>query len=478
LLRRAAKASAAVCPELAKADMRALGPPSGYDPNRTIWKDGVKALWYLVQFRFERQPRPAIVSGGRLTVISICIFALLLTIFAVSPIRIPTDSRWSLHTSLSFVKGNGGALTEFLPILEKEKFYAIEYPDGAPRTLYPIGTSLLVAPAVAVVAFLRPTWAIGLRSHIPVRTEQFLAAAIGAVAAVVFFWLIYYQFSSVMIALTSTAIFSLATSIWSTATRALWQHGPLILMLTVGMLLLARARDRPHSVQYVSLPLAMAYVIRPTAIVPVVVLTVYVLLCHHRSFLRYASWSLLIVVPWVIYNFAIYGRLLPIYYTVGAFSSEVRFFTGLMGNLLSPSRGLFVFSPVLIFALSGFMLALRDRVQRPLFVTYGAIIAGHCIIVGSALMWWAGHSFGPRFMTDIVPFLVFFLAFNFRLSNTIGVWAQTAISICILVLALISVTIHARGAFRYSTWAWNYIPQNIDENPRRAWDWRDPQFLR
>jgi hypothetical protein len=94
------------------------------------------------------------------------------------------------------------------------------------------------------------------------------------------------------------------------------------------------------------------------------------------------------------------------------------------------------------------------------------------------LMWWAGHSFGPRFMTDIVPFLVFFLAFNFRLSNTIGVWAQTAISICILVLALISVTIHARGAFRYSTWAWYYIPQNIDENPRRAWDWRDPQFLR
>ena len=39
-------------------------------------------------------------------------------------------------------------------------------------------------------------------------------------------------------------------------------HGPLVLMLVVAMLLLARARRRPRLMQYVSLPLAMAYLMR------------------------------------------------------------------------------------------------------------------------------------------------------------------------------------------------------------------------
>ena len=64
-----------------------------------------------------------------------------------------------LHTALSFAKGRGGDLTEYLPIIEKEKFYAIEYPDGRARTRYPIGTSLLAMPVVTGIALLRPRWA-------------------------------------------------------------------------------------------------------------------------------------------------------------------------------------------------------------------------------------------------------------------------------------------------------------------------------
>jgi len=38
--------------------------------------------------------------------------------------------------------------------------------------------------------------------------------------------MILSQFQSLPIALASTFIFAFSTSIWSTATRALWQHGP------------------------------------------------------------------------------------------------------------------------------------------------------------------------------------------------------------------------------------------------------------
>jgi hypothetical protein len=416
--------------------------------------------------------------SGSLVLLSLGFFILQLAVFAASPIRIPTDSRWSVHTALSFARGHGGDLTEFLPIIEKEKFYAIESPDGHPRSRYPIGTSLLVAPAVSVIAALRPAWAMDLPGAIPVRTEQFLASIIGAATGVVFFWLIFLNFRSVPIALISASILAFSTSVWSTATRALWQHGPLILMLSIAMLLLVRARQKPAIVQFVSLPLIAGYVIRPTGIVPLGILSLYVLL-YYRSWLpKYIAWLLLLAIPWVLYNFSIYGTPFPPYYAGEAFSNRTHFVEGLLGNLFSPSRGLFVFSPVLLFALSGFVIALRSVEQRSLAIALALIVAGHMIIVGAASMWWAGHAFGPRFTTDILPILVYFTAFNFQLPETVPRRLQHVVSSLIIVLAVVSAAIHAQGATRYGTWQWNYMPDSIDEHTSRAWDWTDPQFAR
>ena len=423
---------------------------------------------------FERHS-PARRHAG---LISVGLFALFLAAFAASPVRTSYDSMWSLHTAMSFAQGHDGNLAADLPILEQRKFYAIDSPDGRPRTVYPIGASLLAVPAVAVYSWFRPHFADDLRNGTADGVEQFIASIIGAAAGVVFFWVILSQFQSLAIAVASAVIFCFCTSIWSTATRALWQHGPLVLMLVIAMLLLVRAWRRPALIQYVSLPLAMAYLMRPTAIVPIGILSIYVLACHRAWFARYAFWGMCIAIPWVAYNVSIYGMVLPPYYSAAAFSETTRFAEGLAGNLFSPSRGLFVFSPVLLFALSGFALALRDRERRPLYIAYGAIVVADLIIVGSASMWWAGHSFGPRFTTDIVPFLVYFTAFNFRLPATLRPRTQAALSTGIGALAVVSLLIHAQGALRPSTMSWNAVPNNIDQNTSRAWDWSDPQFAR
>ena len=416
--------------------------------------------------------------SGSLVLLSLCLFSLLLTVFVASPIRLPTDSRWSVHTALSFARGHGGDLTEFLPIIEKEKFDAIHSPDGHPRSRYPIGTSLLVAPAVGVIAAMRPTWAVNLRGAIPARTEQFLASIIGAATGVVFFWLVFLNFRSVPIGLFSAAVLAFSTSVWSTSTRALWQHGPLILMLSIAMLLLTLARRKPAIAQFVSLPLIAGYMIRPTGIVPLGILSLYVLVYHRSSLPKYAAWLLLIAVPWIIFNFSVYGTPLSAYYVGEAFNAQSRFVEGLLGNLFSPSRGLFVFSPVLLFAVSGFAFALQSREQRPLAIALALIVAAHMIIVGAASMWWAGHTFGPRFTTDVLPILVYFTAFNFRLPDVFSPRAQRIVSAFVILLAVVSAAIHAQGATRYATWQWNYMPDSIDEHPSRAWDWTDAQFAR
>jgi membrane protein YdbS with pleckstrin-like domain len=81
-------------------------------------------------------------------------------------------------------------------------------------------------------------------------------------------------------------------------------------------------------------------------------------------------------------------------------------------------------------------------------------------------------------MTDVVPFLVYFTAFNFGLPYTVRPRTKAAVVAVIAVLALAGIVIHAQGALRYQTWEWNVIPDNIDQHPSRTWDWRDPQFAR
>jgi hypothetical protein len=401
------------------------------------------------------------------------IFAILLAIYVLSPINTSGDSRWSLHTA-SLVRGHAGDLTEYTPALQRNGFYAIRYVDGRPRTYFPIGVSILAVPAVTIAWLVRPGFFEELQNNIPDKFEKVVASIIGAMTAVVFFWVVYSQFISPWTALFGTAILALGTSMWSTATRALWQHGPLVLMFSVVMLLMVRAPRRPALVQYAGLVLAMTYVIRPTAAVAIVAITIYVLVFYRPWFLRYVGWALVVGVPWLVFNFAIYGALLPPYYAASRMDSPS--FSALLGVLFSPSRGLLIFTPVVLFAVSGFVPSLRERAQRPLHIAFAGIVVGITCIVVSWEGWSGGHCFGPRLMTDVVPFLVYFVMFNFHLPAYVNQWVSRCLSASIAISAVLGVLIHAQGALRYGPWQWNYIPNYIDTS--RIWDWTDPQFLR
>jgi hypothetical protein len=439
------------------------------------WKDGFRAFWCVIVVRFENNSAVELTKGSA-AFISIGIFILVGVVFVISPVATSMDSRWSIHTAMSFIKGNNGALSDYSAIITKDD-YAISYPDGKPRMIYPIGASLLAIPFVAGYAIVEPNWPSYLQNHFVPKTEKFIASVLGAIASVVFFWVIFIDFRSLPIALSCTAIFAFATPMWSTASRALWQHGPLVLMLSVAMFLLLAAQRRPSMYSFVSIPVALAYVMRPTAIAPVFVFTVYIFLCHREYFLKYIIRACLIAVPWIAFNLIVYHWVVPPYYRGGAFDHPY-FLEGFFGNLASPSRGLFVFSPILLLSIPGFYLALRDARRRRLALAFGSIIGLHCIIVGAASMWWAGHSFGPRFMTDVIPFFVYFIPFTLiALTHASSAFRAGGISFA-LVLFIVSAVIHSRGATSSLPLLWNVVPENIDHKPARAWEWTDPQFLR
>src|SRR5262249_38064441 len=141
------------------------------------------------------------------------------------------------------------------------------------------------------------------------------------------------------------------TAAWSTASRALWQHGPSMLMLTLALYLIVRARERPWIAQLAGLPLAFAYVIRPTNSLSILLLSAFVFLTYRRYFLRYVAGGLMVAVPFFLYNLAVYGAPLSPYYLPDRIGSNPAFLEALAANLVSPARGLFFASPVLLFAL-------------------------------------------------------------------------------------------------------------------------------
>jgi hypothetical protein len=127
------------------------------------------------------------------------------------------------------------------------------------------------------------------------------------------------------------------------------------------------------------------------------------------------------------------------------------------GPLISPGRGLFVFCPIFRFSLVGLALTLRARAISRFDGLYLAVIGCHVVIVAlSILVGWT--SFGARFMTDIVPMLVYFLlpAMVYVAANLRT--AAGSIMASLMAAAVVSLMINAQGAFNPAVSDWNPNP--------------------
>ena len=94
------------------------------------------------------------------------------------------------------------------------------------------------------------------------------------------------------------------------------------------------------------------------------------------------------------------------------------------------------------------------------------------LLYGSYSVWWGGHTFGPRYMLDVLPLLV--------PAGIAGVgWLRTPPRRALAGLALAwSIAVSATGAFVYPHERWNTTPADVDRFHERLWDWSDPQIVR
>lgn len=426
------------------------------------------------------------------------IFSLALFIFWFSPVQGMTDSRYSMLVSQSLLDHRSFALdnytiTRSLPNQQLSwglgrDFYQLEVRDHHLYYFYPPGGSVLSVPFVAVMNLfgVSAANADGTYNAAGEATiQKNIAALLMAALASLFFFtgrLVLPVSWSVLIALAG----AFGTQVWSTASRVLWTHTWEILLLGLVVFLLLRqetGRRRAHPIALASL-LAWMYFVRPTSAVTVVAVTVYMFTCYRKQFIAYAATGAAWLAGFIAYSWHHFGQLVPDYYHMATALNFNKFWAAIAVHLVSPSRGLIIYVPVLIFVIY-LLVRYREGLIFPrLVVLAAAVIAGHLVVI-SMFPNWGGGCYGPRFTTSVVPWFVLLgivaiksmLAWRQRWATEEHWLSRSLTPMLGSVLVALSVFINARGAISDETWKWNAWPINIDEQPERVWDWRYPQFL-
>ena len=173
------------------------------------------------------------------------------------------------------------------------------------------------------------------------------------------------------------------------------------------------------------------------------------------------------------YNLGIVGNVAGAY----ALVDKARHFfkhdllSGLAGLLFSPTRGLFVFSPFLLALPFCVPRALRDLPARNLTKAVGFAMVLQVLLYAKA-DWIQGASWGPRWLTDFLPVLLWMLP--------PGVSAMRGAGRILFVSAVgVAIAIQAIGAFWYIGASDSAI-YAFAQGPARmhaAWDLRNTPFI-
>lgn len=374
------------------------------------------------------------------------------------------DSRWSIHTAMSLIREGDTDLDEYEDLVRAAGYLTTERVGDHLYTVVPIAASLLAVPFVFVMdqvsgRLLGEDLDQRLRREpaLHERIERFVASVIVALTAALVYLVARLELDRTSPALLVTGAFAFGTSAWSTASRALWQHGPSMLALTVALYLLVLARVRPRVIAYAGLS---SYVARPTNAVSVLLLTCFVLRRYRPYALRYLLWAGVVAAPFVAFNVAVYGHPLPPYYREVRMGPPAQFIEALAGHLVSPSRGLFIFSPVLLLSVAGAVSRLKRRADE-LDVWVAGIVVLHWLLISTWAVWWGGHSYGPRLFTDMTPYLVYFLGAALGWLWILRGGRRIAYAGLLAVSLAASVWIHYRAATSRYPGLWNGQPGSV-----------------
>jgi hypothetical protein len=424
-------------------------------------------------------------------------------VYAASPVRQNYDSYLAFPTAQSIVHERDVGLGEFDDPALSANGVADLTAEGERINYFPWLPSVALVPAVVAID-LAHLLGIGPGSFAVANggrmdlIQQLTASMLVALVAGVVFLTVFERLrrrlplrSRRAVSVTVALGFAFGTSAWSTASRAVWQHGPSMLCLAIAlfcaqrvMLDQARADTSRWLVAVFGASVAASYACRPTNVIAVLGFGLLAGLALRHSWRSFVVGAIAIWIPWAVVNLAAFGSVLQPYYTAGRTGWHAHYVEALGANLVSPARGLLVFSPIVLLSIGGVTRKVRGAVAEgllPLDRTLVLMALGY-LLVSSGLKenWWAGHSFGPRFSSEtlvlLAPVASCVVAATLDRGGELSIATRRTIGAVAVALLSWSVFVNAQGGLMRATLCWNGSP-NIDTHVERVWDLADPQFL-
>jgi hypothetical protein len=397
----------------------------------------------------------------------------LLVYLATGNTRGSSDSRPARYLPFSLVREGNFDLDEFKALRQapfpgylKAPYY-LRVREGHYVSAFSPGPALLALPVYALPVLAGAS----AESDWPALLEKASASFLTALS-VLFVFLAARRASSEGPALAAAAIYAFATSSFSVSSQALWEHGPGQLCLAIALWLLTRGDE--DSLPATAFALSGAVLMRPPDLLVAAPLFLLVLLRAPRHRGRVLLLSALPLLFLAAYDTRYFGAPWstgrdPI---LRARQWALDPLPSLAGLLVSPSRGLLVYSPVLVFAFAGLVLGCLRR--RSLFA---ALAASTVLFLWASSLrhaWWGGWCYGPRYLADLLPVLCFALLPVLEAAGA-RPWLRAAV----LALALPSVALHALGAV-YNDLSWDGAAR-VGTDAGALWSWSDgpiPHYAR
>ncbi len=434
-------------------------------------------------------PRDDAASTRATLLLQAAIWVCVFVIFFGSPVLQMNDSQYSMLTAQSIISNHTPDLSSYwiknyktdLPfdMMAGKHAYQLARTNG--RLLYGFGhgTSILSIPFVAMMDLfgISPATADGqynLAGEIIV--EKMLAALLMASLVIVFFRTALLMLDRQWSAIVAIGA-GLGTSVWSTASRGMWAHTwEMMLGGIVAYVVLASA-VRGRSIRPVLLATLVSWMffVRPVGAISAVAVGIYIVMRRPRELISYVIAGAAWLAAFVAYSMRIFGTMVPYYYLSNdPHGMGVHFMQGLYGILLSPSRGIFIYSPMLVLVLYLTARYWRSIADGALAIVSLSMIAAIAVVVAAHPEWWGGNSYGPRLLSDAMPWFVLLAILAIAaIPQTLRNVRTPAIAVGTLLL-VVSVVINAYGAFSFETLEWNLKQRPL---PAAMLDWSRPQFL-
>jgi len=398
-----------------------------------------------------------------------------LALFVVYNLTLQTsftrDTMPNMYLPLSMLKHGSISLSFFPELYAAGRPYFIVPYNGGMHSIFGIG-----APFFALPFYLPFLLAEGIPSFTTLIYVSKFAASFYVALSAALLYAALRRLTGERWAVIIALICGLATPTFATSSQALWQHAPSQFLVCLTIYLLVLGRERPRLTALAGLPLGFAVLVRTTNLVFILPVLVYVLWERRSQILGFAAALLPGAVITAVYNHVAYGAfyrfplmapkyLLPASefskYNESAGYWQTPFMTGFWGNLISPSRGLLIISPVLLLAFAGLAILIWKKRELwgetfPLYICFFLAFLFELMLISKKTAWTGGASFGNRLLLDTLPFLCFLFvpAFEYY-EKSMKPSGKSLAKGAFAVLLLVSLLFQVEGIVSYDRGSWN-----------------------